>query len=269
MAAIARDTGSPRQAVLAPGRFELIYVRGAIFLMVHEWAVGEHVGVAAVAMDDNNARTDRQGHPGDLVMLENVIDVATAPAVRDGARLAVYPATHDGDGARPWWRRPLAMLTSSRRDPRARLAQHYSDEVRLARALVEDAESLTQYPQQRVQVLQAAEHAQRRAQRIQRTLEGVDLSGAGPVTLSREHTAWWRLRAHLSELNRMSEAYLADVYAVTRDSPEIADLLLQCHRESAKDRRDLVWTLARLGPPSGAHERARGMEPKAEGHGHE
>ncbi len=185
-------------------------------------------------------------------MLENVIDVAAAPAVRDGARWAVYPAPHESNNARPWWRRQLAMLTPSRRDPGERLAQHYADEVRLARDLVEAAESLIQYPQQRAQVLSAAEHARRRAQRIQRTLEGVDLPGAEPVTLSREQTAWERLRAHLSELNRMSEAYLADAYAVTRNGPEIADLLLQCHRESAKDRRDLVWTLARLGPPSGA-----------------
>jgi hypothetical protein len=48
---VARGTGSPRQAVLSLRRFELIYARGAIFLMVPKSTVGEHHGMAAVVIE--------------------------------------------------------------------------------------------------------------------------------------------------------------------------------------------------------------------------
>lgn len=182
-------------------------------------------------------------------MRKNVTEVALELAGRDGARFDVFPATRGRDRAHPWWRRQLAMLARSGRDPGERLAQHYTAEVRLARSLMEDAESLSRYPHQRVRVLDASDHARRRAQQIQRALEELELPVTEPVTRSREgrHTAWKRLRAHISELNRISEAYLVDAYAAERDHPETASLLLQLHRESAGDRRNLVWTLAQLG----------------------
>jgi hypothetical protein len=55
-----------------------------------------------------------------------------------------------------------------------------------------------------------------------------------------------RLRAGVSELSRMSEACLADAHAVTREHPGVAGLLNELHRETAGDRRDLIWTLAQL-----------------------
>jgi hypothetical protein len=182
-------------------------------------------------------------------MRKDVTDVALELAGRDGARFDVFPATRGRDRVHPWWRRQLAMLARSGHVPGERLAQHYTAEVRLARSLMEDAESLSRYPHQRVRVLDASDHARRRAQQIQRALEELELPVTEPGTRSREqgHTAWKRLRAHISELSRISEAYLVDAYAAERDHPETAGLLLELHRESAGDRRNLVWTLAQLG----------------------
>jgi len=190
-------------------------------------------------------------------MLKNMVDVARVPETRGGAQAGVVPASRDGDGVRPWWREQLAMLAPAHRDLADRLAQHYAAEVRLAHDLMQDADLLIQYPHQRVGVRDASEHARRRAQRIQRAHEGLERPLIAPVSMTkeRENTAWERLRAHLPELARMSDAYLADAYVVIRDHPETARLLFQLHRESAEDRRDLVWILARLGAPERLSER--------------
>lgn len=155
---------------------------------------------------------------------------------------------HASDVAHPWWRKLLAMLTPSRPNLGERLAKHYTAEIRSARLLAQDAESLIRYPHQRVRVLAASEHAGRRAQRIQRALEELAHPVIEPVIVSRRsgYTAWERLRTNISELSAMSESYLADAYAVERDHPEAASVLLKLHQEAAADRRDLVWTLAQL-----------------------
>jgi hypothetical protein len=44
----------------------------------------------------------------------------------------------------------------------------------------------------------------------------------------------------------MSEECLGDAHAVERTHPSIARLLYDLHRETAGDRRDLIWTLAQL-----------------------
>ena len=55
-------------------------------------------------------------------------------------------------------------------------------------------------------------------------------------------TAGERLHAGVSELSGMSNAH-----AVEREHPGIAGLLDELHRETAGDRRDLIWALAELG----------------------
>jgi hypothetical protein len=157
---------------------------------------------------------------------------------------------HATDVAHPWWRKLLAMLSPPRPNLEERLARQYTGEIRLARLLAQDAESLTRYPHQGVRVLDASDNAGRRAQRIQRAFKAVDHLATEPVTVRRGsgRTVWEQLHANISELSEMSEAYLADAYAVERNHPEIAGLLLQLHQEAALDRRDLVWTLAQLEP---------------------
>lgn len=155
---------------------------------------------------------------------------------------------HVTDGTRPWWRRLLATLAPARPDLGKRLAQHHTAEVRLGRFLAQDAESLVRYSHQAVRVLEASEHARRRAQRLRRAREDLAHPVIEPITMSKRsgHTAWERLRANISELSRMSDAYLADANALERDHPELAGLLLQLHQDAAADGRDLVWTIAQL-----------------------
>lgn len=152
------------------------------------------------------------------------------------------------DRARPWWRRLVATLAPAPPGIAERLVGHYAAEVRLAHGLAQDAESLARYPHPRVRVLDAAEHARGRAQRIRRALEESGHPVSEPATRSGRigPTVWDRLRAGVSELGRMSEAYLADAHAVERGHPGIAGLLHDLHRESAEDRRDLIWTLAQF-----------------------
>jgi hypothetical protein len=44
----------------------------------------------------------------------------------------------------------------------------------------------------------------------------------------------------------MSEAYRAAAHALEREHPGVAGLLRELHRETAEDRRDLIWTLAQV-----------------------
>ncbi len=152
------------------------------------------------------------------------------------------------DRAHPWWRRMLAALAPTVPDGPVRLALHYVAEAGLAQALERDAQSLARYPQPRIHVLKMAERARDRAHRIRRALEawGYPVTESDTTDGVRFPAAWDGLRASVSELNNMSETYLADGYAMERGRPEIATLLHALHRESARDRRDLIWTLRHL-----------------------
>jgi hypothetical protein len=152
------------------------------------------------------------------------------------------------DRTRPWWRRLAAALAPTPPDGPERLARRYAAEIRLADALAQDAEPLVRYPQARVRILEAAERAQGRARRIRRALEdsGHPVTEADTRDGLRSPTAWDGLRASVSEVSGMSERYLADAYVMEREHPAIAGVLHGLHRGSARDRRDLIWTLAQL-----------------------
>lgn len=149
---------------------------------------------------------------------------------------------------RSWWRRLLATLAPAAPDIAERLAGHYATEIRLAHGLMQGADSLTRYPNPRVRVLDAAERARGRGQRIRRVLEELGYPAPEPSTRSGplSMTVGERLRAGVSELSSLTEACLADAHAVAREHPGIAGLLNELHRETAGDRRDLIWTLAQL-----------------------
>lgn len=152
------------------------------------------------------------------------------------------------NGDRSWWRRLLATLAPTPPDVAERLAGHYAAEIRLAHGLGQSAGSLARYPHPRARVLDAAERARGRAHRIRRALEALGAPVTEPATRSGplSATAWERLRAGVAELSGMSEACLADAHAVEREHPGIAGLLYELQRETAGDRRDLIWTLAQL-----------------------
>ena len=149
---------------------------------------------------------------------------------------------------RSWWRRLVATLAAAPPDVAERLAGHYAAEIRLAHRLAQGAESLARSPHPRLGVLAAAERARGRARRLRRALEELEHPVTEPATSSGplSATAWERLRAGVSELSDLSEACLADAHAVEREHPGIAGLLYELHRETAGDRRDLIWTLAQL-----------------------
>jgi hypothetical protein len=142
----------------------------------------------------------------------------------------------------------VAALAPAPLDGAERLAVHHAAEVRLAYALVREAELLDRYPQPRRRILEAADRAKQRAQRVRHALEETGHSATEPATRngSRSPMGWAGLRASVSDLASMSEAYLEDAYAMERRQPDVARLLRALHREAAGDRRDLIWTLAQL-----------------------
>jgi hypothetical protein len=146
---------------------------------------------------------------------------------------------------RSWWQR---LLTPAPLELAERLVRHYAAEIRLARGLDEDAQSLAQYPAPRAQVLEAVQRARGRAERVRGALEDLGQTVKEPATENgqRPSKTWERLRAGISELSSMSEACLADAYAVQREHPGIASLLDELYRETARDHRDLIWMLAQL-----------------------
>jgi hypothetical protein len=148
----------------------------------------------------------------------------------------------------PWWRRLAAALVPTRPDRGERLAAHHAAEIRLAEALAREAESLTLYPLARRRILEAAERARGRAQRVRQALEEAGYPAPVPATRngSGAPMGWEGLRAGVRELNAMSDAYLMDAYAMERWYPEIAELLHELQRDTAASRRDLVWPLAQM-----------------------
>jgi len=148
----------------------------------------------------------------------------------------------------PWWRRLAAALAPTPPDRGERLAAHYAAEIRLAEALSREEESLTPYPLARGRILEAAERARSRAQRIRRALEEAGYRAPEGVTtdVSPSPIGWEGLRAGVRDLSGTSDAYLADAYAMERWHPDLAELLHELHRESAESRRDLMWPLARI-----------------------
>ena len=149
---------------------------------------------------------------------------------------------------RAWGRGLLATLAPALPDIEERLAGCHAAEERLAHDLGRDAEALSGYPHARRRVLGVAERARGRAQRLRRALEELGHPPIVPATRRgpREPRVWARLHASISELSRMSEECLGGAQAVERTHPSTARLLYELHRETAGDRRDLIWTLAQL-----------------------
>jgi hypothetical protein len=147
---------------------------------------------------------------------------------------------------RSWWR---GLLTPAPFDVAERLIGHYDTEMRLARQLAEDSESMGRYPQSRSGLLKMAVRTRGRTERLRRALEGLGqrLSESVPETSPRPSSTWERLRAGVSELSSLSEAYLADAHAGQREHSGIASLMYELHRETARERRDLIWVLSQLG----------------------
>lgn len=161
----------------------------------------------------------------------------------------------------PWWRRLASALAPIPPDGAERLAAHYAAEIRLADAFARDAESLTRYPLTRGRLLEAAERAKGRAQRIRQALDeaGHPAPRGAPGTAFGSPMGRDGVRSSVWELGSMSEAYLADAYVMERWHPDLAELLHELQREAAADRRDLIWALAQITGPADTMTSGQGV----------
>lgn len=128
-------------------------------------------------------------------------------------------------------------------DLRRRLGDHQAREARLARQLAEHAQPLWRYPHMRGTLRELAARAGDRAARLAGALTplGGELPAVGAPRDAR--TSWERLTLDLDELAAAVDRYLDDAYAVEREHPEVADLLLRLHAEATADHRDLLRML--------------------------
>ncbi len=146
------------------------------------------------------------------------------------------------------WRAFFAGLTEAdRRDVREILAETYAGEVRMARQLVEHANRLGRYPDRRARLLEIAAREEEHVRWLREAIER--LGGRLPErvpTPPDARTNWERLVTDLEAEKEAAEKLLADAYAVERDDPDIASLLLRIRAEEAEHQREIARILAHL-----------------------
>ena len=145
------------------------------------------------------------------------------------------------------WRALFAALTDGqRRDIRQILAEDYAAEVRLARELAEHAKRLSRFPDARSRLLEIAAREEEHARWLREAIER--LGGTPPARVLSPvdaRTNWERLVADLEAEKAALDRYLEDAYAVERDHPEVAALLLRIRQEEEAHQREIARILAR------------------------
>ena len=145
------------------------------------------------------------------------------------------------------WRALFAALTDGqRRDIRQILAEDYAAEVRLARQLAEHAKRLSRFPDARSRLLEIAAREEEHARWLREAIER--LGGTPPARVLSPvdaRTNWERLVADLEAEKADLDRYLEDAYAVERDHPEVAALLLRIRQEEEAHQREIARILAR------------------------
>ncbi len=145
------------------------------------------------------------------------------------------------------WRALFAGLTEEQQhDVRDILAEDYAAEVRLARQLTEHANRLARHPDRRARLLEIARREEEHARWLREVLER--LGGRPPERVPSPpdvRSNWERLVTDLEAEKHALEKLLDDAYAVQRDHPEIAALLLRIRQEEAAHQREIAWVLAR------------------------
>jgi len=145
------------------------------------------------------------------------------------------------------WRALFAtLIPSQRRDIREILAEDYAAEIRFARQLAEHANRLSRYPAHRARLLAIAAREEEHARWLREAIER--LGGRPPERVPSPpdaQTNWERLVSDLETEKAALEKYLDDAYAIERDHPDIAALLMKIRAEEAAHQAELATVLAR------------------------
>jgi rubrerythrin len=153
-----------------------------------------------------------------------------------------------GPGRKRGWRAFLGALTEAeRRDVREILAEDYAAEAELAQELAQDAKRFGKHPELRERLLAIAAREEEHARWLRDAIER--LGGkppSPPPPLPDVGTKWERLILGLDGQKAAYEKLLQDAYALERDHPDLARLLLRISEEEAAHQREIARILARF-----------------------
>jgi bacterioferritin (cytochrome b1) len=146
------------------------------------------------------------------------------------------------------WRAFFAGLTEAeRQDIRDILLEDYAAEIDLADQLRRHAKRLRRHEEHRARLLAIAAREQEHARWLREAIER--LGGQAPEVPSvpqDAETTWERLMIDLNAEKDAHEKLLRDAYALERDHPEIARLLLRIAEEEEAHQREIAQLLARV-----------------------
>jgi bacterioferritin (cytochrome b1) len=146
------------------------------------------------------------------------------------------------------WREFFAGLTEAeRQDIRDMLLEDYAAEINMADQLRRHASRLRRHEEHRARLLAIAAREQEHARWLREAIErlGGQAPEIPPVPRDAD-TAWERLMIDLNAEKDAREKLLRDAYALERDHPEIARLLLRIAEEEEAHQREIAHLLARV-----------------------
>jgi bacterioferritin (cytochrome b1) len=146
------------------------------------------------------------------------------------------------------WRAFFAGLTEAeRQDIRDILLEDYAAEIDMADQLRRHAKRLRRHEEHRARLLAIAAREQEHARWLREAIErlGGQAPEVPPVPQDAE-TTWERLMIDLNAEKDAHGKLLRDAYALERDHPEIARLLLRIAEEEEAHQREIAQLLARV-----------------------
>jgi rubrerythrin len=145
------------------------------------------------------------------------------------------------------WRARLRALTRAERlHVRDILGAHYTAKIRAARRFAEDADRLGRYPDRRERLLEIAAREENHARWLRQTIQR--LGGRVPERVPSPpaaRTTWERLVSDLEAEKDTLETLVDDAYAVQRDYPDVAALLLRIREEDTAHEREIASIIGR------------------------
>ena len=151
-------------------------------------------------------------------------------------------------GRKRSWRAFLAGLTEAQRqDIRDILLEDYAAEIDMAHQLRGHARRLRWHDEHRERLLEIAGREQEHARWLREAIErlGGQTPDIPPVPRDAD-TNWERLMIDLDAEKEAHEKLLRDAYALERDHPDVARLLLRIAAEEEAHQREIAQLLARV-----------------------